>query len=119
MYNNHGGPYASNQCCHPDKVSGAPNPSTNPTQPGQDITRGSQNEASNTLKLSNFYYDGNTNLPGQGDQITRSLKQMGPSTSEDLILQVDPFRNLHFKHSPRSGRLKFSTRDLVLFNYNC
>ena len=82
--NNCGGPHASNQCRHPDKVSGAPNPPTNTTQPGQDIMRGSQNEGNNTLKPSNFYYDGNTNLPGQGGQVTQSPKQMGPSTSQDV-----------------------------------
>ena len=72
--NNYGGPHASNQCRHPDKVSGPPNPPTNPTQPGLEITKGSQNEASNTLKPSNFYYDGNSNLPGPGGQITQSPK---------------------------------------------
>ena len=80
--NNCGGPHASDQCRHPDKVSGAPNPPTNPTQPVQEITRDSQNEGNNTLKPSNFYFDGNTNLPGQGDQIIQSPKQMGPFTSQ-------------------------------------
>ena len=79
--NNCGGPQASNQCSHPDKVSGTPNRPTNPTQSGQENTRGSQNEGNNTLKPSNFYYDDNTNLPGQ---VTQSPKQMGPSTSQDV-----------------------------------
>ena len=84
MCNNYGGPHASDQCRHPDKVNGVPNPPTNPTQPVQEIMRDSQNEGNNILKPSNFYYDENTNLPGQGDQITQSPKQMGSSTSQDV-----------------------------------
>ena len=64
-----------------------PNPQTNTQQVAQDGMRGArpQNERTNDLKPSNFYYNHeNVNLPVQGGQVAHPPKQMGPSTSPDV-----------------------------------
>ena len=80
---NCGGPHPSNQCRHPNKINAMP---TNTQQPAQDGMKGSrpQNEGTNELKPSNFYYNGNANLPVQGGQVAQPPRQMDPSTSQDV-----------------------------------
>ena len=64
-----------------------PNLLTNAQQPAQDGMRGArlQNEGTNDLKPSNFYYNhGNANLPVQGGQVAQPPRQMDLSTSQDV-----------------------------------
>ena len=85
-----------------------PNLITNAQQPAQDGMRGArlQNEGTNDLKPSNFYYNhGNANLPVQGGQVAQPPRHMGLSTSQDVrfmdvstipvALEVSPIQVTH------------------------
>ena len=80
-----------------------PNHPTNNQQPAHDGMKGSrpQNEGTNDLKPSNFYYNSsNTNIPVQGGQVTQPPKLMGPSTSQDVRCMDVSTNPVAFEVSP-------------------